>query len=98
MAPRRIAASVTVRVIGPAVSCAAAMGTIPERLISPTVGLIPTTELAFAGLRIDPDVSVPTVTAAKFAAAATPGPELEPPGPSACRPSLFGSPVGIGRG
>src|SRR5689334_16748756 len=97
-APSRIAASVTVRQIGPAVSWLAAMGTTPCRLISPTVGLIPTTELALDGLKIDPEVSVPTVAAARFAAAATPGPELDPPGPSACRPSEFVNGVGIGRG
>ena len=36
------AASVTLRVIGPAVSCWAESGTTPVRLISPRVGLIPT--------------------------------------------------------
>src|SRR5713226_3401731 len=93
-----MAASVTVRVIGPAVSWLAAIGTTPCRLISPTVGLMPTTELALAGLRIDPEVSVPTVAAARFAAAITPGPELDPPGPNACLPSAFGKPAGMGRG
>src|SRR5438105_583567 len=97
-APSIIAASVTVRVIGPAVSWLAAIGTTPCRLINPTVGLIPTTEFAFAGLNMEPDVSVPTVAAARFAAATTPGPELDPPGPSACLPSLLFSGFGIGRG
>src|SRR5260370_39397963 len=96
--PSIMAASVTVRVIGPAVSWLAAIGTTPCRLIRPTVGLIPTTELALAGLRMEPDVSVPTVAAARFDEATTPGPELEPPGPSACLPSLFGKGGGMGRG
>ena len=58
----------------------AAIGTIPVRLIRPTVGLMPTQELAADGLRIEPDVSVPTVSGASPAAAATPGPALEPLG------------------
>src|SRR5205807_9286448 len=97
-APSRMAASVTDRVIGPAVSWLAAIGTTPCRLIKPTVGLIPTTEFAFAGLKMEPDVSVPTLAAARLADATTPGPELEPPGPRACRPSLFGKGGGMGRG
>src|SRR5215470_9436906 len=96
--PSMIAASVTVRVIGPAVSWLAAIGTTPCLLINPTVGLIPTSEFALEGLKIEPEVSVPTVAAAKFAEATTPGPELEPPGPSACLPSLLGRGTGIGRG
>ena len=40
----------------------------------------------FDGLRIDPDVSVPTLAAQKLAA--VPMPELEPPVNSAGRPSL----------
>ena len=65
--PSRIAASVTVRAIGPAVSWSAVIGMMPSRLTRPTVGLMPTTPFAFAGLRIDPDVSVPIATAARFA-------------------------------
>lgn len=52
----------------------------PDRLVSPTVGLIPTTEFISDGQMIEPSVSEPSVTAAMFAAAATPGPELEPHG------------------
>jgi hypothetical protein len=52
----------------------------PARLVSPTVGLIPTTEFSDAGQSIDPSVSVPSVTAAMFAAAATAGPLLDPHG------------------
>ena len=43
----------------------------------PTVGLMPASMFWFDGLRIDPDVSVPTLPAQKFAA--VPTPELEPP-------------------
>jgi len=41
--------------------------------------------LALAGLKIDPEVSVPTFAAQKLAA--VPMPELEPPTNSAGRPS-----------
>ena len=53
---------------------------MPVRLISPTVGLTPTREFAADGLRIDPEVSVPTVAAPRAAAIAAPLPELEPLG------------------
>jgi len=84
-------------VIGPAVSWLAAIGTTPCRLIRPTVGLMPTSEFAFAGLRIEPDVSVPIAAAARFEAETTAGPELDPLGESACLPSLFANGTGIGR-
>ena len=74
------AASATVRASGPAVSWLAAIGRMPVRLTSPTVGFTPTAELATAGLRIEPQVSVPTVTAANPAAAATAEPALDPLG------------------
>ena len=50
------------------------------RLVSPTVGLIPTTPLSAAGQRIEPSVSVPTARGASPAATPAPEPELEPPG------------------
>jgi hypothetical protein len=56
------------------------MGMTPDRLVNPTVGLIPTTELADDGQRMEPSVSDPNVTAAMLAAAATPGPALDPHG------------------
>src|SRR6266700_1055543 len=56
------------------------MGTTPARLVSPTVGLIPTTPLALAGQTMLPSVSLPNETVAKFADAAAPEPELEPHG------------------
>ena len=54
------------------------MGTTPARLVSPTVGLIATTPLTLPGQTILPSVSEPIETAAKFAEAAAPEPELEP--------------------
>ena len=75
-----MAASVTVRAIGPAVSWLCEIGMIPERLISPSVGLMPTSELAFDGQTIEPSVSVPIAAAQRLAAAAAPEPELEPQG------------------
>ena len=59
-------------------SCVCEIGTIPARLARPTVGLIPTTLLTFAGHTMLPSVSVPTLTAAKLAATAAAEPELEP--------------------
>src|ERR1700756_192918 len=80
MAVSKIAASATVRQIGPAVSWLCAMGIIPDRLTSPSVGLMPTTPFADAGHTIEPSVSDPTVTAQRFAATAAPDPELDPHG------------------
>src|SRR5713101_7931622 len=74
------AASATVRPCGPTVSCVCEMGTTPARLVSPTVGLMPTTPLALAGQTMLPSVSLPNETAAKFADAAAPEPELDPQG------------------
>lgn len=52
----------------------------PARLVSPTVGLIPTTEFKCEGQMMEPSVSVPSVTAAKFAAADIADPLLDPHG------------------
>ena len=72
---------------------------MPSRLTRPRVGLIPTTMLAVPGLRIDPDVSVPTATVTRLAATAIPEPELDPPGVNTGRPSLKGaSGLGSSRG
>src|SRR5512136_1887719 len=80
IAPRSVAASATERAIGPAVSCEWAIGTMPERLTNPIVGLIPTMPQQDEGETIEPSVSVPTATAARLAATATAEPELEPEG------------------
>src|SRR5215469_3152061 len=77
---RRSAASRTVRAIGPAVSWLCEMGTMPLRLTRPTVGFTPTSEEAEEGETMDPSVSVPTATAQRLAAIATPDPELDPDG------------------
>src|SRR5215472_6037713 len=78
--PSVTAASATVRPWGPMVSCVCEIGTTPARLVRPTVGLMPTTPLAFAGQTMLPSVSLPIDTAAKLAEAAAPEPELEPQG------------------
>jgi hypothetical protein len=75
-----MAASRTVRAIGPAVSWLCEIGIIPDLLTSPTVGLIPTNPFAEAGHTTEPSVSVPTATVHKFAAVAAPDPELDPQG------------------
>ena len=53
---------------------------MPDRLTSPSVGLIPTIAFAFAGQTIEPSVSVPIAAEQRFAATAAPDPELEPQG------------------
>src|SRR6185437_9948882 len=63
------------------------MGTAPPRLTSPTVGLMPTTPLTFAGHTMLPSVSVPIERAVKFADSAAAEPELEP---HALRSSEYG--------
>src|SRR6202012_4031883 len=76
----RAAASATDRAIGPAVSWAAEMGTIPVRLTRPSVGLMPTTPQALAGATIEPSVSVPTASGARPPPPGAAEPELEPDG------------------
>ena len=68
---------------------------MPDLLTLPMVGFIPTSEFEDDGDKIDPDVSDPSETDAKFEVVATPLPELEPPvsiiflpyGFSVCPPS-----------
>lgn len=64
----------------PTESCLEEIGTTPARLVRPTVGFMPTTELKLDGLKIDPSVSVPSATAARFAATDIADPLLEPLG------------------
>src|SRR5215467_6925701 len=80
MALNAAAASATVRPWGPTVSWVWEIGTTPARLVSPTVGLIAATPLALPGQTMLPSVSLPNDTAAKFADAAAPEPELDPHG------------------
>src|ERR1043166_2837286 len=87
MAVSTRAASRTVRACGPTVSWVCEIGTTPWRLVSPTVGLIPTTPLLDDGLMIEPSVSVPSAATHRFAETATPEPELDPPG---LRSSTYG--------
>ena len=80
IAPSSTAASVTLRAIGPAVSCSAEIGTTPARLRSPTVGLTPAFAFAPDGQTMEPSVSVPTAATARSAATSTPDPDEEPQG------------------
>ena len=64
MALNSVTASATERAIGPVVSSVAEIGTTPERLRLPVVGLRPTREFALAGERIEPEVSEPTAATA----------------------------------
>ncbi len=77
-APKQIAASRRVLAIGPGVSCVNDIGTIPDLLSKPTVGLIPTIPLLLDGQTIEPLVSVPIAITHRFADTATPDPALEP--------------------
>ena len=52
---------------------------MPERLVRPTVGRRPTSWLNDDGTRIEPPVSVPKPSAARFAATDAPVPPDEPP-------------------
>src|SRR5215469_3723447 len=56
------------------------MGIMPLRLTRPTVGLIPARPFADEGQTIEPSVSVPMPTAARFAEMPAPVPELDPDG------------------
>src|SRR5690554_3536612 len=80
-------ASSTVRASGPAVSWLWAMGMMPVRETSPTVGLKPTTPQCEAGPTMEPSVSVPTAAAQRLAAVAAAEPLDEPPG---LRSSAYG--------
>src|SRR4029434_3143107 len=79
MTSSKMAASFTVRVIGPNASAFGLNGNEPYRLTKGTVGLKPTRLATAAGPRIDPPVSAPMPTVAKFAAIPEPvaldGPE-----------------------
>src|SRR4029078_2329950 len=74
-----MATSSTVRAIGPRWSSVQLMGTTPYLLTRPKVGLMPTTPLVLAGLRIDPDVSPPVAAISMDEASADPEPPLDPP-------------------
>src|SRR5439155_13470918 len=82
-----MAASRTLRVMGPAVSWLCAIGIMPARLTRPSVGLMPTSPFAEDGQTTDPSVSVPIAAAHRLAATAPPEPELEPHG---LRSSAYG--------
>src|SRR5436190_14845385 len=75
-----MAASSTVRVIGPTWSKRYDMGNTPALLTRPYVGFNPTTPQADAGMRMLPPVSVPMAPSASPAATAAPEPPLDPPG------------------
>src|SRR5579863_2851044 len=82
-----MAASRTVRHIGPAPSWLCEIGVMPVRLTRPTVGLMPARPLEDDGQTIEPSVSVPIPAAARFAEMPAPVPELDPQG---LRSSAYG--------
>src|SRR6185369_2660495 len=80
VASSMIARSVMLRAIGPPMSWVLESGTMPVRLDSPRVPRRPTRLFSEAGLRIDPQVSLPMPAAAKLAETEAPVPPLDPPG------------------
>src|SRR6476661_7414481 len=80
MAPRMVAASCTVRHMGPAPSWLCEIGMMPVRLTRPTVVLMPTRPLLDEGHTMEPSVSVPIPPAQRFAETPAPVPALEPQG------------------
>src|SRR5438093_5664102 len=82
-----MAASFTVRAIGPRVSWLGVAGIMPNRLTNGRVGRKPTRLLKAAGPRTDPPVSSAIPTAAKLAAMPAPVPLEEPDG---LRAGLYG--------
>ena len=79
IASSRSAQSSAVRAIGPTVSKVGDTGKSPSFETRPGVGRRPVTPQNADGMRIDPPVSVPSVPAARSAAAAAAEPPLEPP-------------------
>src|ERR1700753_3777517 len=93
----RIAASRTLRAIGPAWSSEEANATMPQREQRPEVGFMPTVAVKAAGWRIEPPVSVAVAPMQSNAATADAEPPDEPPGTSAAsepsrRPGLTTGP------
>src|SRR5208283_1791194 len=79
-APSKIAASRSVRHMGPAPSWLWEIGMMPPRLTRPTVGLMPAMPFEDEGHTMEPSVSVPMAAAHKFADTPAPEPELDPQG------------------
>src|SRR4051794_22064028 len=80
MTSKTVAASATVRVIGPIVSWKITRYDEPVRGTTPGVLRTPTRLQNDDGSRIEPPQSVPMPTAPRLAATAAPVPALEPPG------------------
>ena len=76
----RIAASSTLRAIGPGVSWLCEIGTTWVREMRPRVGYNPASAAIAEGQTTEPSVSVPTPAAASEAAIAVPVPDEEPQG------------------
>ncbi|ERN13458.1 hypothetical protein AMTR_s00041p00206290 [Amborella trichopoda] len=72
-----IASHIYVQKAYPTVSCQGDIRITPALLVRPRVGLIPTTVLALDGVMMEPSVSVPKVTVARFVAALIADPVLD---------------------
>src|SRR4051812_14247052 len=80
VASSNTARSSTQRASGPLTSCDHDSGMTPARLDRPKLLRRPTRFWLAAGIRIEPQVSLPSAAAAKLAAPAAPEPPLEAPG------------------
>ena len=75
-----IAASVTLRAMGPVLSSSQSSGAMPAMLTSPRVGKTPISALVATGIRIELPVSVPLPSTAMLLLTAVTVPPDEPPG------------------
>ena len=80
MTDNAIAASVTLRAIGPVLSSSQSSGAMPAMLTRPRVGNTPMTALVAEGIRIELPVSVPLPRTAMLEVTAVTVPPEEPPG------------------
>ena len=76
---KKAAASATVRANGPTTPSSPSPGGIGSSLTRPRLGLIPTSPVTLAGIRIDPPPSDPCATDASRADTAAAAPPLDPP-------------------
>src|SRR6185436_15422568 len=77
--PRIVLQSAAERASGPSLSIVHETAIAPWRLTAPYVGRSPVTPQNDAGVRIDPDVSLPIANGTRPAATAAAGPDDEPP-------------------
>ena len=80
MTSSAMAASATVRAMGPVLSSCQSKGAMPAMLTRPRVGKMPTRLLVATGMRMELPVSVPVPSTAMFPVTEVTVPPDEPPG------------------